>query len=163
MQTITPYLWFDREAEEAAERYVAIFSKRGKGESRILNVSRYGEGGPVTPGTAMVVGFELEGMRFLALNGGPDHRFSDAVSFLVDCESQDEVDELWDALTADGGEPGPCGWLKDRYGLSWQVVPRRLTELLSDPDPERARRATEAMLKMQKIDIAELERAADAT
>ena len=166
MQKITPFLWFDDRAEEAAEFYVSVFtarraSKPSAGESKILDVSRYGEGGPGTPGTAMVVTFQLEGLEFSALNGGPAHEFTDAISFLVNCEGQEEVDELWAALT-EGGEEGPCGWLKDRYGLSWQIVPTALTELLSDPDPERAQRAMQAMLQMKKIDIAGLRRAADA-
>lgn len=160
MQTITPYLWFDNQAEEAAEFYVNVFSKRG-GDSKVLNVARYGEAGPREPGTAMNVEFQLEGLRFLALNGGPQFTFTEATSFLVDCQTQDEVDYLWTALT-DGGEESMCGWLKDRYGLSWQIIPRRLGQLLSDPDPARAQRAMQAMLQMRKIDIAELERAADA-
>lgn len=160
MQTITPYLWFDNQAEEAAEFYVNVFSKRGR-DSKLLNVARYGEAGPGEPGTAMNVEFQLEGMRFSALNGGPQFTFTEATSFLVDCQTQDEVDYLWTALT-DGGEESMCGWLKDRYGLSWQIIPRRLGELLSDPDPARAQRAMQAMLQMRKIDIAELERAADA-
>jgi predicted 3-demethylubiquinone-9 3-methyltransferase (glyoxalase superfamily) len=167
MQKLTPFLWYDNQAEEAAEFYVSVFSSRraahsGGDESKILEVSRYGEAGPGTPGAAMTVTFQLEGQQFTALNGGPDHEFTDAISFVVDCETQDEVDELWSALTSEGGEEGPCGWLKDRYGLSWQVVPTRLTELLTDPDPGRAQRAMQAMLQMKKIDIATLERAAEA-
>jgi predicted 3-demethylubiquinone-9 3-methyltransferase (glyoxalase superfamily) len=166
MQKITTFLWFDGQAEEAAEFYVSVFRARreahgGGGESRVAGVSRYGEAGPGTPGSVMTVTFLLDGVEFTALNGGPDFNFTEAISLSVDCETQAEVDQLWDTLT-DGGEEGPCGWLKDRYGLSWQVVPRRLNELLLDPDPERSRRAMEAMLKMRKIDIAELERAADA-
>jgi predicted 3-demethylubiquinone-9 3-methyltransferase (glyoxalase superfamily) len=164
---ITPFLWFEAEAEEAANLYVDVFGTRrmrfgGGGDSKILDVSRYGEAGPGTPGTVLTMSFLIDGVRFVALNGGPGHPMNDSVSFVVDCQTQDEVDYLWDALTADGGEEGPCAWLKDRFGVWWQIVPRRLMELLGDPDPERARRATEAMLQMKKIDIAELERAADA-
>jgi predicted 3-demethylubiquinone-9 3-methyltransferase (glyoxalase superfamily) len=167
MQTIIPFLWFDDKAEEAAEFYVSVFSSRsgadsGRGPSKVLGVSRYGEAGPGTPGSVMTVKFQLEGQEFTALNGGPEFPFTEAISFEVDCASQEEVDELWGALTADGGEEGPCGWLKDRYGLSWQIVPTRLTELLGDPDPGRAQWAMKAMLQMKKIEIAELERAADA-
>jgi predicted 3-demethylubiquinone-9 3-methyltransferase (glyoxalase superfamily) len=167
MQTITPFLWFDDKAEEAAEFYVSLFSSRrgadsGRGPSKVLEVSRYGEAGPGTPGSVMVVKFQLDGQEFTALNGGPEFPFTEAISFQVDCASQEEVDELWNALTADGGEESQCGWLKDRYGLSWQIVPTRLTELLLDSDPERAQRAMKAMLQMKKIDIATVERAADA-
>jgi predicted 3-demethylubiquinone-9 3-methyltransferase (glyoxalase superfamily) len=163
MQPITPFLWFDSQAEEAAEFYVSVFStRRGNGDSKVLNVARYGEAGPGTPGTAMTVQFQLEGQEFIALNGGPAHRFTEAISFLVSCESQDEVDQLWEALTSDGGEEDACGWLKDRYGLSWQIVPNRLMELLGDPDPERSKRVMSAMLEMKKIEIATLERAAEA-
>jgi predicted 3-demethylubiquinone-9 3-methyltransferase (glyoxalase superfamily) len=163
--TVTPFLWFEDQAEEAAELYVSIFNARPGGDpsgSRIVEVARSGEAGPGQPGTAMTVSFELDGQRFTALNGGPHHAFTEAVSFLVSCDSQEEVDHFWNALTADGGEESMCAWLKDRFGLSWQIVPTALMELLGDPDPERARRATEAMLKMQKIDIAELRRAAAA-
>jgi predicted 3-demethylubiquinone-9 3-methyltransferase (glyoxalase superfamily) len=166
MQKITTFLWFDDQAEEAAGFYVSAFRARreasgGGGESKVLEVTRYGEAGPGTPGTAMVVRFTLDGQEFLALNGGPLFSFTEAISLSVACETQAEVDLLWDALT-DGGEESMCGWLKDRYGLSWQINPTRLGELLSDPDPARAKRATEAMLQMRKIDIATLERAADA-
>jgi predicted 3-demethylubiquinone-9 3-methyltransferase (glyoxalase superfamily) len=157
MQKITPFLWFDTESEEAAKFYTSIFPN-----SRILDISRYGSAGPRPEGMVMTVSFELDGRRFEALNGGTNYTFNEAISFVVECEDQDEVDRLWDALTADGGEPGPCGWLKDRFGLSWQIVPRQLNELVADPDPERARRAMEAMLKMGRIDVAELQRAADA-
>jgi predicted 3-demethylubiquinone-9 3-methyltransferase (glyoxalase superfamily) len=148
MQKITPFLWFDGQAEEAAEHYVSIFDN-----SRIVSVERYGEAGPGPAGTAMTVHFELEGQEFIGLNGGPEYRFTEAISFYVGCETQDEVDALWEKLTADGGEPGPCGWLKDRYGVSWQVIPNVLPALLGDPDPERAGRAMKAMLSMSKIDI----------
>jgi predicted 3-demethylubiquinone-9 3-methyltransferase (glyoxalase superfamily) len=164
MQKITPFLWFDDKAEEAAEHYVSVFNARpggAVGGSEILEVSRYGEGGRGEPGTAMTVSFRLEGQDFTALNGGPDHAFTDAVSFLVSCESQEEVDAFWTALS-EGGEEGPCGWLKDRYGLSWQIIPTALSGLLGDPDPGRAQRAMQAMLQMGKIDVAGLRRAADA-
>jgi predicted 3-demethylubiquinone-9 3-methyltransferase (glyoxalase superfamily) len=154
MKEIVPCLWFDTEGEEAAEFYTSVFPN-----SKILDVSRYGEAGPRPAGTVMTVNFELNGQEFLALNGGPDLTFSEAISFQVFCEDQDEVDRYWAALS-EGGEEGPCGWLKDRFGLSWQIVPTRLSELLSDPDPERSQRAMKAMLGMKKIDIAELERAA---
>jgi predicted 3-demethylubiquinone-9 3-methyltransferase (glyoxalase superfamily) len=154
MKEIVPCLWFDTEGEEAAEFYTSVFPN-----SKILDVSRYGEAGPRPAGTVMTVNFELNGQEFLALNGGPDFTFSEAISFQVFCEDQDEVDRYWAALS-EGGEEGPCGWLKDRFGLSWQIVPTRLSELLSDPDPERSQRAMKAMLGMKKIDIAELERAA---
>ncbi len=160
---ITPFLWFDDKAEEAAEHYVSVFNARpgASGNSKILGVSRYGEGGPGTPGTAMTVSFVLEGQGITGLNGGPHHGFTDAFSFFVSCEDQDEVDALWTAL-CEGGEEGPCGWLKDRFGLSWQIIPTALTDLLGDPDPGRSQRAMQAMLQMRKIDIAGLQRAADA-
>jgi predicted 3-demethylubiquinone-9 3-methyltransferase (glyoxalase superfamily) len=165
MQTIVPNLWFDDRAEEAANFYVSVFSKRiGAGqrpESKILKVTHYGEAGPRPAGMVLTVEFQLEGHRFTALNGGPEFTFDEAVSFLVNCESQDEVDELWDALS-DGGETGICGWLKDRFGLSWQIVPTALDRLLADPDEGRAQRAMAAMLRMTKIEIGELEDAADA-
>jgi predicted 3-demethylubiquinone-9 3-methyltransferase (glyoxalase superfamily) len=151
---ITPWLWFDTEAEEAAEFYVSVFPS-----SRILDVSRYGTAGPRPEGMVMTVSFELDGQQFSALNGGPEFTFSEAVSFLVDCEDQDEVDHYWNALS-EGGEEGPCGWLEDKFGLSWQIVPKALPRLLGDPDREKAQRVMEAMLKMGKIEVAELERAA---
>jgi len=154
MPTITPFLWFDDQAEEAAQLYTSIFA-----DARILNVSRYGEAGPGTPGAVMTVEFELEGQRFIALNGGPNYTFTEAVSFSVGCETQEEVDRFWDALS-EGGEEGPCGWLKDRFGLSWQIVPSALPRLLGDPDRENANRAMHAMLGMKKLEIAEIERAA---
>jgi predicted 3-demethylubiquinone-9 3-methyltransferase (glyoxalase superfamily) len=156
MQTITPCLWFDTEGEEAAEFYTSLFPS-----SRILEVTRYGSAGPRPEGTAMTVTFELDGRRFVALNGGPQYTFNEAVSFQVSCETQEQVDGLWSALS-EGGEEGPCGWLKDRFGLSWQIVPTRLPELLSDPDRERSQRVMQAMLGMRKIEIGELERAAAA-
>ncbi|MDQ3680496.1 MAG: VOC family protein [Actinomycetota bacterium] len=152
---ITPCLWFDDQGEEAATFYTGIFAN-----SRILQVTRYGSAGPRPEGMVMTVNFELDGHEFIALNGGPQFTFDEAISFQVNCESQDEVDKLWEKLS-DGGEEGPCGWLKDRYGLSWQVVPTVLDELIRDPDPERSQRAMKAMLDMSKIDIAELQRAAD--
>ena len=151
---ITPCLWFDDQGEEAAEFYTSIFPN-----SRITDISRYGETGPGTPGAAMTVAFELDGQKFVALNGGPEFTFSEAVSFQVACDGQDEVDRYWNTL-AEGGEEGPCGWLKDRFGLSWQVFPKRLPELLADPDREKSQRVMAAMLKMKKIDVRELERAA---
>jgi predicted 3-demethylubiquinone-9 3-methyltransferase (glyoxalase superfamily) len=153
VQKIVPNLWFDTEAEEAAEFYTSIFEN-----SRIKEVSRYGDAGPRPAGLAMTVDFELDGQRFTALNGGPEFKFNEAISLLVNCESQEEVDYFW-AKLADRGEEGPCGWLKDRFGVSWQIVPTRLMELIQDEDRERADRVMEAMLKMQKIDIAGLERA----
>ncbi|MER6511107.1 VOC family protein [Nonomuraea sp. NPDC001636] len=154
MQKITTYLWFDNQAEEAAEFYTSIFA-----DSRILEVQRYAEGGPGPAGQAMVVSFELAGQRFLALNGGPQFTFTEAISLYVDCGSQEEVDDLWARLT-DGGEESQCGWLKDRYGLSWQIVPRALQELMSVPDPAAAQRVVQAMLGMRKIEIRGLEDAA---
>ena len=153
MQRITPFLWFDDQAEEAAELYTSVFEN-----SRIRSITRYGKAGPGPEGSVMTVSFELEGLQFTALNGGPEFRFNEAISFVVDCQSQEEVDELWERLS-EGGEEGPCGWLKDRFGVSWQIVPTVLPELLSDPDPEKAQRVTEAMLKMSKIDIGALKQA----
>ena len=155
MTRITPCLWFDTEGEEAATFYVSLFKN-----SRITEVSRYGEAGPRPAGTVMVVSFELDGQPFTALNGGPEFTFSEAISFQIDCQSQEEVDYYWDGLTA-GGEEGPCGWLKDRYGVSWQVVPSALIALLQDPDPGRSQRAMAAMMTMKKIDVAALHAAAD--
>lgn len=154
-QKIVPSLWFDTEAEEAANFYVELFD-----DARIVNVARYTEAGPRPAGTVMTVEFELNGQRFVGINGGPQFKFDEAVSFQVSCEDQDEVDRFWSRLS-EGGEEGQCGWLKDRFGLSWQVVPTGMEELFSDPDPKRARRAMEAMLEMQKIDISEIRRAAD--
>jgi predicted 3-demethylubiquinone-9 3-methyltransferase (glyoxalase superfamily) len=156
-QRITPNLWFDTEAEEAAELYTSIFKN-----SRILSVARFPEGAPEgrEPGTAMTVEFELDGQRFVAINGGPEFTFDEAVSLQVSCETQDEVDYYWEQLS-DGGEEGPCGWVKDRFGLSWQVTPTAMKDLFSDADPARAKRAMEAMLGMRKLDIAALRSAAD--
>jgi predicted 3-demethylubiquinone-9 3-methyltransferase (glyoxalase superfamily) len=159
MEKIVPFLWFDDQAEEAANFYVSVFSKRpGAGTSRVRNITHYGEAGPRPTGMVMTVDFELEGHAITALNGGPEFSFTEAISLAVNCESQQEVDYLWTALS-EGGEEGPCGWLKDRYGLSWQIMPVRLTELLNDPDEAAAQRVMAAMLQMTKIDIAELERA----
>jgi predicted 3-demethylubiquinone-9 3-methyltransferase (glyoxalase superfamily) len=154
-QKIVPNLWLDTEAEEAAEFYLSVFKN-----SRIVNVSHYTEAGPREAGTVMTVEFELDGQRFVAINGGPEFKFTEAVSFQVTCETQDEIDYYWAALS-DGGEEGPCGWLKDRYGLSWQVVPSGMEELFADPDPKRAERAMRALLGMRKLDIAALRAAAD--
>jgi len=147
MQKITTFLWFDNQAEEAVRQYTSIFPN-----SRVVDVQRYGEAGPGTPGSVMTITFELAGQQFIALNGGPEFRFTEAISLSVECETQEEVDELWERL-GEGGEHGPCGWLKDRYGLSWQVNPRILTELLADPDPQKSNRVMQAMLGMKKIDI----------
>jgi predicted 3-demethylubiquinone-9 3-methyltransferase (glyoxalase superfamily) len=155
MDRITPCLWFDTEAEQAAQFYTSVFP-----DSRIVRVTHYGSAGPRPEGMVMEVEFELDGRSFLALNGGPQFTFTEAISLQADCADQDEVDRLWETLS-DGGEEGPCGWLKDRYGLSWQIVPRRLYELISDPDTEKAQRAIAAMLQMRKIEIGELERAAE--
>jgi predicted 3-demethylubiquinone-9 3-methyltransferase (glyoxalase superfamily) len=153
-----PCLWFDGKAEEAAEFYTGLLP-----DSTIDKVWKSPAETPSGPaGMVLVVDFTLAGQRMQALNGGPDFTFNEAVSFVIECADQAEVDRLWNALTADGGEPGPCGWLKDRYGLSWQIVPEELNRMLDDPDPERARRAMEAMLKMGKIEVEELRRAADA-
>ncbi|WP_068163434.1 VOC family protein [Rhodococcus phenolicus] len=155
MPKITPWLWFDMNAQEAAEYYITVFPN-----SRILNVTHYPEGTPVPAGTVLTVDFELDGTLFGGLNGGPQFRFSEAVSFSIDCRDQDEVDHYWNALTADGGEESQCGWLKDRFGVSWQVVPRRLTELMSDPDPEVVGRVSDALMKMRRIEVPLLEAAA---
>jgi predicted 3-demethylubiquinone-9 3-methyltransferase (glyoxalase superfamily) len=153
MPKVTPFLWFDNQAEEAAQLYTSLFSN-----STIGKVSRYGDAGPGPKGTAMTVEFELDGQRFIALNGGPHFKFTEAVSFSVDCKSQEEVDRFWTKLS-EGGEEGRCGWLKDRYGLSWQINPAALGRMLSDPDPKKSKAVMEAMLKMKKIDIAGLEKA----
>jgi len=150
-QKITPFLWFDDNAEEAANFYVSIFK-----DAKILNSA------PGPGGKAMSVTFQLEGQQFMALNGGPMFKFTEAISLFVDCDSQAEVDSLWDQLCADGGEPGRCAWLKDKFGLSWQIVPRQLGELLGDPDPQKSQRVMQAMLQMSKIDIAGLQAARDA-
>jgi predicted 3-demethylubiquinone-9 3-methyltransferase (glyoxalase superfamily) len=154
MPKTTPCLWFDTQGEGAAKLYTSVFPN-----SRIVEIARYGSAGLRPEGTVMTVSFELDGMPFLALNGGPEYTFTEAVSFQVDCADQAEVDHYWEKLS-EGGEEGPCGWLKDRFGLSWQVVPRRLTELLTDPDGAKAQRVMACMLQMRKIEIAELEAAA---
>jgi predicted 3-demethylubiquinone-9 3-methyltransferase (glyoxalase superfamily) len=154
-QKIIPNLWFDTEAEEAADFYISVFKN-----SRIVGVTHYTEAGPRDAGMVMTVEFELDGQRFVGINGGPDFKFDEAVSLEIKCETQEEIDYFWERLS-DGGEEGPCGWLKDRYGLSWQVVPTGMEELFADPDPERAQRAMQAMLGMGKLDIAALRSAAD--
>jgi len=153
MQKITPFLWFDDKAEEAMNFYVSIFknSKRGR-------VSRYGEAGPGPMGTVMVATFQLEGQDFIALNGGPHFKFTEAISLVVNCETQEEVDGFWEKLS-EGGSRGQCGWLKDKYGLSWQIVPTALGELMSDPDPEKSKRVMQSMLQMKKLDIKGLRQA----
>jgi predicted 3-demethylubiquinone-9 3-methyltransferase (glyoxalase superfamily) len=154
---ITPMLWFDDEAEDAAQFYTSIFPN-----SRITQVSHYGEGAPKPAGSVLVVAFELDGQPFSALNGGPQFKFSEAISLVVNCDGQRELDRLWDRLLEGGGHAQACGWLKDRYGLSWQVVPKQAIEMLSDPDPARARRAFGAVMKMVKLDLAEIRRAYEA-
>jgi len=153
MNKITPFLWFDNQAEEAMNFYVSIFKN-----SKTGTITRYGEGAPVAKGTVMTASFQLDGQDFMALNGGPLFKFTEAVSFFVNCETQEEVDELWEKLSA-GGEPGRCGWLKDKYGLSWQIIPSVLGELMRDKDPEKSKRVMQAMLQMNKLDIAGLKRA----
>jgi len=152
-QKIAPFLWFDNQAEEAANFYVSIFKN-----SRIVNIARYGAAGPGPKGSVMTVSFQLDGQEFTALNGGPQFKFTEAISFVVNCETQEEVDELWEKLSR-GGEEGPCGWLKDKYGLSWQIVPIVLGEMLSDPDPVKSQRVMQAMLQMKKIDVGKLRQA----
>jgi predicted 3-demethylubiquinone-9 3-methyltransferase (glyoxalase superfamily) len=156
VQKLTPCLWFDTEGEEAATFYTSVFPN-----SKILEITRYGSAGPRAERMVMTVSFELDGQAFIALNGGPDFTFTEAISFEVNCESQEEVDSYWSTLS-EGGEEGPCGWLKDKFGVSWQIVPKRLVELLTDPDQEKAQRVMAAMLKMRKIEIDALERAAAA-
>ncbi|MCZ2812890.1 VOC family protein [Modestobacter sp. VKM Ac-2979] len=155
-QKIVPNLWFDSQAEEAAHYYIDVF-----GEGRVLGVARYPEGAPGPAGSVMSVEFELAGQRFVGVNGGPQFPFTEAVSFQIDCADQPEVDRYWDRLVGDGGEESECGWLKDRYGLSWQVVPAGMDELFADPDPSRAQRAVQAMLGMRKLDLPALRAAAD--
>jgi predicted 3-demethylubiquinone-9 3-methyltransferase (glyoxalase superfamily) len=153
-QRITTFLWFDNNAEEAMNFYVSIFKN-----SRILNVMRSGDAGYGPKGTVLFGTFQLEGQQFMALNGGPRYKFTEAISLFVNCDTQEEVDELWNKLTAGGGEPLQCGWLKDKFGLSWQIIPSALTELMADKDPEKSKRVMQAMLQMSKIDIAALKRA----
>jgi predicted 3-demethylubiquinone-9 3-methyltransferase (glyoxalase superfamily) len=153
-QNITPFLWFDGQAEEAVNLYVSIFP-----DSRINNLVRYGDAGPGPKGTVMTASFTLNGLTFTALNGGPHFKFTPAVSFVVDCETQQDVDRYWEKLS-EGGRTDRCGWLQDKFGLSWQIVPRILPELLKSPDPEKSKRVMQAMMQMEKIDIAKLEEAA---
>lgn len=153
MSKITPFLWFDNQAEEAMNFYVSLFKN-----SSVGSVSRYGEGAPVPAGTVMSATFELDGQPIMALNGGPQFKFNEAISFYVDCEDQTEVDALWNKL-CEGGQPGPCGWLKDRFGLSWQIIPKALGQLMGDPDPAKSQRVMQAMLKMSKIEVADLQKA----
>ena len=154
MQKVTPCLWFDTQGEEAANFYTSVFDN-----SKVLDIARYGAAGPGPEGTVMTVTFELNGQRFVALNGGPHFTFNEAISFQVSCETQEEVDYFWSTLS-EGGQEGPCGWLKDRFGVSWQIVPTALVELLSDPDPDKSQAAMKAMLSMHKIDIDAIRRAA---
>lgn len=155
MQKITPFLWFDTQAEEAANFYVSIFKN-----AKVLGIARYGEAGPGPKGSVLTVQFELEGQKFTALNGGPQFKFTEAVSFVVNCTNQEEVDHFWEQLL-EGGKESQCGWLKDKYGMSWQIVPKALVELLQDKDPAKANRVMQAMMKMIKIDIETLKRAAE--
>jgi predicted 3-demethylubiquinone-9 3-methyltransferase (glyoxalase superfamily) len=157
MQKITPFLWFNEQAEEAANFYVSIFQN-----SKVNNVSRCGDGGPRPKGSVMVVSFQLEGQNFTAMNGGPQYTFTPAISFMVSCESQSEVDDFWEKLGA-GGKPGRCGWLQDKFGVSWQIIPKDLGRLMSDPDPAKAAKVMNALLRMDKIDIAKLEQASEGT
>jgi len=153
-QTITTYLWFDNNAEEAVELYTSIFPR-----SRVTQVARWGEGGPAPAGTVMNIAFELDGQQFIALNGGPQFKFTPAISLFVSCETQEEVDRYWSKFLAAGGKPTACGWLEDKFGVSWQIIPKALVKLMSDPDPKRSGRVAQALMTMQKIDIAALERA----
>ena len=155
-QKIKTFLWFDSQAEDAANFYTSLFEN-----SKITNVNRYGPAGPGPEGSVMTMEFNLDGVEYIALNGGPHFKFNEAISLSIDCDSQEEVDHLWEKLT-EGGEPGPCGWLKDQFGLSWQVVPSALPRMLSDPDPERANRVMSCMLQMSKIEIDKLQEAYDA-
>jgi len=158
MQKVTPFLWFDDQAEEAARFYTSVFAAAGAEASRIVTVARYGDGAPGPKGSVMTVKFLLAGQEFIALNGGPRFHFDEAISFVVNCETQEELDTYWEKLT-EGGTPVQCGWLKDKYGLSWQIVPTVLGEWMSDQDPERSGRVMQAMLQMVKLDIEELKRA----
>jgi predicted 3-demethylubiquinone-9 3-methyltransferase (glyoxalase superfamily) len=154
MQKITPFLWFDDKAEEAMNFYVSIFRN-----SKVLSVTRFGDAGPGPKGAVMTASFELDGQPFTALNGGPQFPFTPAVSFVVNCETQQEVDQYWEKLTAGGGSPEPCGWLKDKYGLSWQIVPTALPQMLKDTDVQRSKRVMQALMQMKKIDVARLKQA----
>ena len=153
MQKITPFLWYDNNAEEAVSLYISVFKN-----SKITDITRYGDAGPGPKGSVMTIAFQLEGQDFIALNGGPMSKFTDAISLSVDCKTQQDVDELWEKLSA-GGQPGQCGWLKDKFGLSWQIVPSALVEMLQDQDAEKSNRVMQAMMQMRKIDVARLRRA----
>lgn len=153
MQKITPFLWYDNNAEEAVSLYISVFKN-----SKITDITRYGDAGPGPKGSVMTIAFQLEGQDFIALNGGPMFKFTEAISLSVDCKTQQEVDELWEKLSA-GGQPGQCGWLKDKFGLSWQIVPSALVEMLQDQDAEKSNRVMQAMMQMRKIDITRLRRA----
>ena len=155
MQTITPFLWFDNQAEEAVKLYTSLFKN-----SKIVSIMRYGEAGPGPKGTVMTATFQLDGQEFVALNGGPDFKFTEAISFVINCKTQEEVDHFWEKLS-EGGEESRCGWLKDKYGVSWQVVPTVLVEMLRDKDAEKSKRVMQAMLKMNKLDIKQLKQAYD--
>ncbi|MCH6161324.1 VOC family protein [Streptomyces marispadix] len=150
----TTCLWFDGQAEEAAEYYISLFKN-----SKLGRVGRYNDAGPGTPGSVMAVEFEINGQKFMGLNGGPQFKFSEAISFQIHCDDQEEVDHYWNRFVEDGGEEGPCGWLKDKYGVSWQIIPAGAVELVTDPDPEKAKRTTEAMYTMKKLDIEALRKA----
>jgi predicted 3-demethylubiquinone-9 3-methyltransferase (glyoxalase superfamily) len=156
MQKITPFLWFDNQAEEAAQFYTSVFKN-----SKLGAISRYGDAGPGPKGSVLVANFTIEGQEFSALNGGPIFRFTEAVSFVVHCDSQDEIDYYWDKLISGGGKPSQCGWLKDKFGLSWQIVPTALTKLMTGPDPAKTNRVMQAILSMTKLDLPTLERAYD--
>jgi predicted 3-demethylubiquinone-9 3-methyltransferase (glyoxalase superfamily) len=162
MKGINPFLWFDDQAEDAAKRYVSIFSSLGSSDSQVTDVTRYGAAGAEAAGrpegSVMTVAFRLDGQDFVALNGGPQFQFTEAISLMVNCETQEELDQLWERLS-EGGEQGPCGWLKDRYGLSWQIVPTALGQMLQDEDSKRAERVMAAMLQMKKVDIQTLQQA----
>lgn len=153
MQKITPFLWYDNNAEEVVSLYISVFKN-----SKITDITRYGDAGPGPKGSVMTIAFQLEGQDFIALNGGRMFKFTEAISLSVDCKTQQEVDELWEKLSA-GGQPGQCGWLKDKFGLSWQIVPSALVEMLQDQDAEKSNRVMQAMMQMRKIDIARLRRA----
>lgn len=156
-QRIVPFLWFNTNAEEAVNFYVSIFNN-----SKVQQLTRYGEGAPIPAGTVMTVGFTLEGQEFVALNGGPQFKFTEAVSFFVKCETQEEIDFLWEKLTSDGGQEQPCGWCKDKFGLSWQIVPSILVKLLADKDPGKSMKVMTALMKMKKLDIQTLKKASES-
>jgi predicted 3-demethylubiquinone-9 3-methyltransferase (glyoxalase superfamily) len=155
MQKITPFLWFDGNAEEAVQFYLSVFK-----DGKIISTARYPEGGPATPGMVMTIAFELKGQQFVALNGGPGFPFTNAVSLVVNCDSQEEIDYFWEKLAADGGEPNVCGWLRDKFGMPWQIHPTKIWDWLNGDDPAKVKRVTSAVWKMEKMDLAELERAA---